>query len=272
MIALEGDDVDDATIRRLAELNRRFYEENLEGFSATRGSAWPGWLELARMLGDRLPGIGDGGRPLRVLDIASGNLRFERFLAEVFPEAGIQVLAIDSCDGLALAQLETLPANAGVHYEHADMIDLLMGEGGPGSLPDFGGITFDVAVSFGFMHHVPGHALRSRLLRLMAEALAPGGVLAVSFWRFMDDAQLADRAHETTARAQTELGDLQLGRGDFILGWNGVPGAYRYCHSFDDAEIDALANAVGGNLDLAARYRADGRTGDLNEYLVFQRI
>ena len=272
MIALEGDDVDNATIRRLAELNRRFYEENLEGFSATRGSAWPGWLELARLLGDRLTGIGDGGRPLRVLDIACGNLRFERFLAEAFPETGIQVLAIDSCDGLALAQLESLPANVGVHYEHADMIDLLMGEDGSGSLLDFGGIAFDLAVAFGFMHHVPGCGLRSRLLRLMADALAPGGALAVSFWRFMDDGQLADRAHETTAQAQAELGDLQLGRGDFILGWNGVPGAYRYCHSFDDAEIDALANTVGGNLDLVARYRADGRTGDLNEYLVFQRV
>ena len=110
-----------------------------------------------------------------------------------------------------------------------------------------------------------------RLLRLMADALASDGLLAVSLWRFMDDEQLAERARRTTAEALGELGDIALEQGDCILGWNDQSGAYRYCHSFDDAEVDRLSAGISDIVSLAARYRADGRTGALNEYLVFRR-
>ena len=261
--------MDKADIRALAELNRRFYESNWEDFSATRVAAWSGWLELSRLASERVSRLSVEGLPLRVLDVACGNLRFERFLSGEFPKVGIQTLAIDTCDELVFTQREMLPANVGVHYEHVDVIDELAGEE-----PDvlaFGGISFDLAVSFGFMHHVPGSGLRMRLLRLMADALVPDGLLAVSLWRFMDDEQLAERARRTTAEALGELGDLALEQGDCILGWNDQSGAYRYCHSFDDAEVDRLSAGISDIVSLAARYRADGRTGALNEYLVFRR-
>ena len=40
------------------------------------------------------------------------------------------------------------------------------------------------------MHHVPGRALRERLLDALAAHTAPGGILALSLWRFMDDERL----------------------------------------------------------------------------------
>ncbi|MGI6221421.1 MAG: class I SAM-dependent methyltransferase [Coriobacteriales bacterium] len=262
--------MDSSTARVLAELNRHFYESNWESFSSTRGSAWPGWAELVRLL----PAV--GGRSLRVLDIACGNLRLERFLAEEFPETTIQALAIDSCDELALAWAGAMPANADVRYERVDLIDLLTGEGDvlPLGAAD---ARHDLVACFGFMHHVPGFELRARLLRLMADALGPGGLLAVSLWRFMDDANLAEKARLSTQRAVETgaIGDLQLDSGDYLLGWNGESDALRYCHHFDGAEIDALVGSLsdgpGNGVELVARYRADGRTGALNEYLVFRR-
>lgn len=62
----------------------------------------------------------------------------------------------------------------------------------------------------------------------------------------------------------------QFNEGDYLLGWRNLPGVYRYCHSFSDEEIDSLVTLVADKAKCVARFRADGRTGGLNEYLVLQ--
>lgn len=62
----------------------------------------------------------------------------------------------------------------------------------------------------------------------------------------------------------------QFNEGDYLLGWRNTPGAYRYCHSFSDEETDSLVASVADKAKCVARFRADGRTGNLNEYLVLQ--
>jgi len=42
----------------------------------------------------------------------------------------------------------------------------------------------------------------------------------------------------------------------------------RYFHFFDESELATWT--AGLPLELEQRFRADGRTGDLNEYLVFR--
>lgn len=58
--------------------------------------------------------------------------------------------------------------------------------------------------------------------------------------------------------------------GDFVLGWQNVPGAYRYCHSFSDIELDQLVVACGDAAEEVVRFTADGRTGEMNAYVVLQ--
>ena len=138
--------------------------------------------------------------------------------------------------------------------------------------PEWG--TFDVVACFGFFHHVPGARSRELLMRELAAAKATDGVGAVSLWRFADGKATADKVLQVHAQA---VGDLvgrgvpldteQLEEGDWIMGWRGVPGAWRYCHSFSDAEAESLA--AGSGAPLIARFRADGKTGAANEYLVF---
>lgn len=138
--------------------------------------------------------------------------------------------------------------------------------GGPGSsIP-----ACDLSVSFGFMHHVPLQEHRAALLRMLVNQTRPGGSVAVSFWRFLNDASLAKKAHATHGAALEELALPPLDEGDFLLGWNNAPGAYRYCHSFSDDEIDELARSVADRASVAARFAADGRTRNLNTYLVLE--
>jgi hypothetical protein len=77
----------------------------------------------------------------------------------------------------------------------------------------------------------------------------------------------AQVVHEK-ARAELDLPDLD--ENDFILGWKNIDGAYRYCHSFVDDEIDALVASVADKATLIDRFCADGRTGDLNTYIVLK--
>ena len=108
----------------------------------------------------------------------------------------------------------------------------------------------------------------------MLAATRPGGTCCVSFWKFMSNERLAAKASATTREALAELGMSgdELGAGDYLLGWQDVSGAWRYCHSFDDAEVDGLLACLGGAARPVARFCSDGRSGDLNAYVVLRRL
>ncbi len=133
----------------------------------------------------------------------------------------------------------------------------------------------DLSVSFGFMHHVPSQELREKVLALLVSHTQLGGIICVSFWQFMNNEKLADKARRNHMHALQDLHQLdanQLDAGDFILGWSETAQAYRYCHSFSETEIDKLLEAVSPQARCVERFAADGRDGRLNAYVVLQRI
>ena len=200
------------------------------------------------------------------------------------------------------------------------------------------GTFFDIAVSFGFMHHIPTQQLRLKALQKLIDAVRPGGLIAVSFWEFLNNEKLAEKAELTHQQAlaffsQQEvkklesLGDAsesqqkakslesledasesqqavknlessnnnsenqqtakfrqeealarhtclditQLEKGDYFLGWKDTTHSFRYCHNFTEEEIDELANAVKSKATPIAHFLADGRSDNLNSYLVLQK-
>lgn len=267
---------------RLNALDTSFYREQAQPFSDTRHAAWPGWRRC-------LAALGDAPRTLRVLDVAAGNLRFARFLADARPQEQVSYDAVDGCPELMRGG--GVPAGWDVRIHERDLVrGLLSGEGDVPSGAETRAVApsaahpcaalargvdlirYDLVVCFGFAHHVPTAAARERLVRTLCDLTAPGGVCCVSLWRFASDSSLARRARATTAEALPELGLAadDLDEGDWLLGWQGVPHAYRYCHSFADAEVDALAKQHGALL--VDRFLSDGRTGELNAYLVWRRL
>ena len=184
------------------------------------------------------------------------------------------------------------------------------------------GARFDIAVSFGFMHHIPTQQLRLKALQKLIDAVRPGGLIAVSFWEFLNNEKLAEKAELThqqalaffsqqevkgreslkdisesqqEAKGFESLGDAsenqqavkfcreetlphnaclditQLEKGDYFLGWKDTTHSFRYCHNFTEEEIDELANAVKSKATPIARFLADGRSDNLNSYLVLQK-
>jgi SAM-dependent methyltransferase len=236
------------TARRLSDLTTTFYAHVGASFSATRQAPWPGWQRIAELAWGR----DDAGE--RVLDLACGNLRFARFARSRCPDA--RIWAVDNCDDLASAYAGTDAQERYVQFQHLDIArTLLDGQDLSAALE---APACDLCVCFGFMHHVPLPQHRADVLRALVDHAAPGGIVAVSFWQFERDARIM-------AKAQP-LAD----KGDYLLGWQGRRDVQRYCHSFCEEEVDSLASAVAKQAREVDRFSADGKSGDLNRYLVLR--
>ncbi len=276
-------DLDEATARRLCDLTSEFYRANAESFSQTRQAPWEGWERALAAAGvaaadanDPCPessvGASEGSRsaagPLRVLDLACGNLRFERFLAERLGAPRLRCFAVDNCD-LLVDQAQTPGVLPSISFQNLDVIDALAAGNLRKALaiPD---ASCDLAATFGFMHHVPREVWRAELLRALTVKARPGGHVVVSFWRFLNSEKLAKKAFATTEQACAELDIPALPSNDFLLGWQDTRGLYRYCHHFDEPEIERLLAAVADVARPVARFAADGKTGNLNEYVILR--
>lgn len=317
--------MDKEIARILVEATARFYAVNAVDFSATRQSAWAGWEQLAQFAAGLFSGA---QQPVRVADVACGNGRFLKFLQQRFPAAPIEYVGWDGngallseaaatlADGVAVLVENTEEGQGGSRssasspavqsmFKQVDLLAPLLREApynfqspSDGAGLDAGpwgtcaaAAPFDLVGCFGFLHHIPGTENRIRFLRQLLQLAAPGGLVAVSLWRFADYGPLREKARRSTAAASAALCDLSivdgLEPGDYLLGWGSEsaampasgsaeldqvsPLAFRYCHSFSDDEADRLAAAIADDGALVGNFFADGRTGALNQYLVFRR-
>lgn len=258
-----------ATARELSRLTGEFYARTSASFAQTRTAPWPGWQRVVDEMG--MPGNSDGFTvPFRVLDLACGNLRFERFLAAEASEgrmpSPIEVHALDSCD----AMLDEAPiADVTVTYSHFDITEALFA--GDVLQDTLDSRVADLAVCFGFMHHLCLPAHRQRVLEALVECVVPGGMIAVSFWQLSRSKRLLGKARAVTEQAVAQHNLQGLEAGDYLLGWQDRTDVLRYCHDFSEQEIDGLAQAIA-SAEEVARYSADGATGNLNRYLIMRRL
>ena len=178
--------MDTETARELIALNNRFYAEHAASFSATRSTPWVGWKRLVEELRERDWGASEDCETRTVLDLACGNFRFERFLTDAFPAIDLRFTAVDSCPALIGSDLAH-----SVSFRDLDILEALLDSAHPVKLT---ARPCDLAVSFGFMHHVPSEHLRLQVLESLVDATSHGGFIVLSFWRFMDDRRLAAKS------------------------------------------------------------------------------
>ena len=265
--------MDISVARQLIDLNTRFYRANAASFSATREAPWGGWRRIAAHAAACVEALAPG-KPLKVLDLACGNMRLERFLAEELPGARFEFHAVDNCGELATS----LPLPTGVIYHDIDILGVLLdaATGGSKNSPLDEIPASALSCCFGFMHHVPSFELRVAVLQELVQCTAPGGIIAVSFWQFMHDDRLAAKTHdaEASAREHGLFAPAVLDAfepGDHLLDWQEGT-SLRYCHHFEEDEINRLIAALpAGTVRAFERYWADGRAGNLNRYVLLRR-
>ncbi|MCB0062718.1 MAG: class I SAM-dependent methyltransferase [Caldilineaceae bacterium] len=243
-----------ATIERLLQLNRDFYQRVATNFDETRGGLPMGWRRLQPWFPKTQ------GRALRILDVGCGNGRFAWLLDEwtintsyVGIDADAQLLALAADHARPLSQVKT-------SFRQADFTT-------PTWLADaqLRADTFDLVVCFAALHHVPSRALRQRLLQDLAQLVTADGVVILSHWQFLSSERFVRKQIAWQTIGLTE-NDVEAG--DALLPWQQGHYAVRYVHQTGLSEAQQLGAVA--NLRLIHDFFADGREGNLNLYTVYQ--
>ena len=276
--------MDRITAEILCKITDDFYAAQAQSFSATRLAPWEGWERVLEEVGlhpatDASLEQGlfrNASVPFTALDVGAGNLRFFKYLREQLPaEWQLDLYAVDNCEAMLPDEEALANEMPYVRFEKVDVLQRLIH--GADLADAIEAPACSLVTSFVLMHHVPGAALRADLLDALLRMTAPGGYVAVSFWQFMHNADLAAKAQQThvEALAALQINPAVLDSGDFLLSWQDEipgPGTIRYCHSFTSDEVGALAAQVKDLANVVAHFEADGRTGNLNQYLILQKF
>lgn len=255
--------MDEFTRRQLHALSRAFYDERAEAFDASRiDLPWPGWKRLRALLPEARASV---------LDIGCGNGRFAAWLAEAGD--AFDYVGTDASEALLAAARERVApglVEAGCDVRFVAQ-DFLASPNEPGAeLPDG---PFSLVTLMGVLHHVPGRQTRAGLVEAAAARLAPGGLLALTLWRFSGRPRFEKRRVEWGDVGPVLGAPVDSGRledGDALLRFGDDPAAApRYCHETDEAEIADWQRATG--LETVALFSADGAQGDLNRHWMARR-
>ncbi|MCQ2751663.1 MAG: class I SAM-dependent methyltransferase [Coriobacteriales bacterium] len=275
--------MNDEVAKSLITLNNEFYKNNAESFSNTRQRPWDGWIKLLDQ--DYFLQLFESKSKLRVLDYACGNLRFEKFLSSAFEDIDFEFYCIDNCQDLMecakskFSKNETIEhksSNASYYCYAYDLLDFAVQSRLDALIKTIP--TVDLCVCFGFFHHIPTQDLRKTTLLRLLKACNKNSLLAISFWNFVQNNQTKLKHQTSTMDCLTALKDSNseidlrdLDPQDYILGWKNTPGQYRYCHNFDDAQIETLLESVDSLKSCQTHtFRADGKSGFDNIYKVLK--
>jgi len=238
--------------QQLLDLNRQFYATVADEFDRTRQGLPEGMTTLAQILRAQLPA------PARILDVGCGNGRFARALAQQgITGAYLGVDADKRLLDLAAAQAADLM----YLYDTRAQVDLAQADW----FTRHDAVRYDAVVCLAVLHHFPGYDLRRRLVAEMAGLLAPAGLLALSTWQFLSVSRFIDRG---AAWESIGLNEADVEPGDALLTWNQGAPAVRYVHNLALEEVERLAADCG--LAVADTFRADGKEGNLNLFVIAQ--
>ncbi len=243
-----------ATVERLLQLNREFYQTVAADFDGTRGGLPMGWRQLQPWIPQPT------GRPPRVLDVGCGNGRFAWLLEEwgisaeyVGVDGDAKLLALATAHGETLETVQTRFVQADFTRATWTVEAALQ----PSS--------FDLVVCFAALHHVPSWALRQQVVKSLKRCLATDGTLILSHWQFLSSARFV---RKRIAWQTIGLVESDVEADDALLPWQQGHYAVRYVHQTSAEEAQGLA--TGANLLFADHFYADGKEGNLNYYTVLR--
>jgi tRNA (uracil-5-)-methyltransferase TRM9 len=241
--------VDPQAKAKLIKINQDFYDRFAHSFSATRNQVQPGVLQVIQSL------IASAN----ILDVGCGNGTLARALAAQGFRG--KYLGVDMSAGLLEnAQLLLNDPPTGVYqFQLADLAS-------PSWENTISQTPYDWLVSFAVLHHLPGEDLRQSTVKAFRQLIAPYGFVAVSVWQWQNSPRLSKRVLPWST---VGLNPQDLDQGDVLLDWRaGESLGLRYVHTFSEDSLSALA--AQGGFTIKRSFYADGKSGDLALYQVWQ--
>lgn len=236
-----------AVATQLIELNRKFYDQFGDSFSATRQRLQPGVKKILDLIQE------DDS----VLDLGCGNGHFLHEIQRRNHEAAL--LGVD----FSLPLLRNAESERGVEFREVDLTklsafgDQLLAIHGPWSI-----ITM-----FATLHHIPSNEIRLDILQTVKKLLTPGGKFILSNWQFLNSEKLKARIQPWN---RIGLSDDNVDEGDYLLDWRSGGEGLRYSHHFSADELLGLADQVG--MRVSDSFLSDGENGRLGLYQIWMHI
>ncbi len=248
------------TALKLIELTTTFYQTVADSFDQTRQMGWSGWQQLIPFFTDT---------NCTILDVGCGNGRFAQFLATK-TAADFSYTGIDSNTSLLEKAVESLKNIPRIKSQNTIQLDLLANLISKQS--SISNIISDKKYShicvFGLLHHIPDQENVENFITDIAQLLKPNGHLILSFWQPLNHPERF--LHKQLSTSEFNIEKSELAENDLLLGWQTNTKVARYCHSFTNAEIKQILSKLSSRLTLINSFQADGKSGDLNQYLVLQ--
>ena len=244
--------MDSSTAARLIELNRDFYTQFGDSFSATRHRIQPGVRRVLEMLkGDE-----------SILDLGCGNGELARELAKHGHRG--PYLGVDFSLPL-LRDAESQPEGFSASFREMDLTTLNTAHQLQEDSFVFPLSSFDVVFAFAALHHIPSTELRLNILKEVHKLLRPNGKFIHSNWQFLNSEKLKARIQPWEAAA---ISPSEVEAGDYLLDWRDGGRGLRYVHHFSEVELNELAVASG--FRVSDMFYSDGDGGRLSLYQVWE--
>lgn len=187
---------------------------------------------------------------MSVIDLGCGNCRFYDFLRNIGRD--FTYLGIDSNKGLLEIAVEKFGRENNFSVKEKDLILNLDSISG----------SFDMAVVFGVMHHLPSENIRNNFIKQAGGLVKNSGVLVLSFWEIENCKEV-----EIPGLSKSDLDS-----GDFFLAWKGDKDSVRYVHKYSLNEIENICKLLAQEgFKLESRFIDDFNSKSDNLYLVFRR-
>lgn len=243
------------TIQKLNQLNTTFYTQVAQSFSNSRQYPWPGWIKLKPYIQQQIETV---SQPLQVLDLGCGNGRFGLFLQESFVQTRINYVGVDANNQLLKLAQQKIQNATNIFSASFSQLDIV---NQPFPQQDWAIISL-----LGILHHIPSYQLRKQLLQKVLGSANQTTLIIITFWQFAKSARFTKKQIDPQ-KLSIDPSDLEPH--DYILDWQRDQTAYRYCHFFDDQEIQKLITDL--NCKIVTQYNADGKEQQLNKYLLLHK-
>lgn len=235
-----------ATVRKLIDLNRQFYQTFAVQFATTRSRLQPGVRNI-------LAGL---SRNADILDLGCGNGAVPRWLAHR-PHRGTYT-GLDFSPELINLANEDVAYSLNASFHVADLTD--------DNWDDVLSIQeYDVIFAFSVLHHIPDRRLRFNIMQKARDYIKSGGCLYLSNWQFLNSPRLRARIIPWD---KADILDQDVDPGDYLLDWRHGGYALRYVHHFDVMELELLAKAAG--FQVRKTFLSDGEGGVLGLYQAWE--
>jgi tRNA (uracil-5-)-methyltransferase TRM9 len=229
--------------KQLIELNRKFYGQFGDSFSATRGRLQNGVMKILETIQD------DDS----VLDLGCGNGLFLQTLFKRGHKSAL--LGVD----FSLPLLRDAESSGGVEFREVDLYKL----SAVSNQLTVNGLWSTVTM-FATLHHIPSNEIRLDILRSVNSLLKPKGRFISSNWQFLNSEKLKSRIQDW---GKVGLTKDDVDENDYLLDWRNGGEGLRYAHHFSSEELHTLANQV--DMRVEAEFLSDGENGKLGLYQVW---